>query len=349
MIRTLDVDIQVIRNGAFFDHLYPKEGGAPRLRMNSSSNIPTSLSGDYALNRSINWLTDELQPVLIIDGVEHKLGRYLPATVQELTAPAPAFVHVEAYDRCWRCRDNYTTTMLYFAAGTNYLTAVQQLLVACGIEVILMTPTAETLTEGRQDWPIGTSYLAIINQLLQEINYKRLWFSSEGAAILEPVATPSAARIQHSFDSENVQSLMVPQLQRLQDIYSAPNVFICICSNPDKSGPLMATAENSNPQSPISIPRRGRRIATVVNVDNVANQTALQAYANRLLFDSMTGAETISVATALLPGFGVEDVVALHYDDEAAICVETAWDMELRPGGTMSHTLRKVVYNLESA
>lgn len=347
MIRTLDFDFRVIRSGAVFSHLYPLESTPPHLRMDDQGGIPTAFSGDFAADMEIDWLTDEIQPVLIIDGVEHSLGRYLPATVQEAKNATTAFVHVEAYDRCWRARDNYTTTMIYFSAGTNYLTAVKRLLYACGIDVVLETPTTATLAEARQDWPIGTSYLEIINQLLSEINYKRLNFSDQGAAILEPAATPSADRIRHIFDSSNVQSLLLPEIDRLADIYNAPNVFIVICSSPDKSGPMVATARNENPQSPISIPRRGREIASVVRVDNVADQTALQAYANRLLFDSMTSAETIHVTTALLPGFGVDDVSALRYDDLAAICVETGWDMELKGGGSMIHTLRKVVYNLE--
>lgn len=347
MIRTVDFDFRVIRNGADFAHLYPLESSAPHLRMDDQGGIPTALSGDFAANSEIDWLTDEIQPYLIIDGVEYSLGRYLPATVQEDKNATTASVHVEAYDRCWRARDNYTTEMVYFAAGTNYLIAVKQLLYACGINVVLETPTAETLAEARQDWPIGTSYLEIINQLLQEINYKRLNFSDQGAAILAPVATPSAERIRHTFDNSNVKSLLLPEIDRLSDVYNAPNVFVVICSSPDKAEPMVATAVNDNPQSPISVPRRGRRIATVVHVDNVASQAALQAYANRLLFDSMTSAETITVTTALLPGFGVDDVSALRYDDLVAICVETGWDMELKVGGRMTHTLKKVVYNLE--
>jgi hypothetical protein len=60
----------------------------------------------------------------------------------------------------------------------------------------------------------------------------------------------------------------------------------------------------------------------------------------------MITGETIRISTALLPGFGVADVVALHYGELAAICIERAWTMELRVGGTMTHELEKVVYNL---
>ena len=106
---------------------------------------------------------------------------------------------------------------------------------------------------------------------------------------------------------------------------------------------LLAKAENANPQSPLSIMRRGRRIVAVEHVDNIASQDELQAYANRLRNESMITAETFRVETGLLPGYGVADVTALHYGEFAAVCIERAWDMELRPGGSMNHTLERVV------
>ena len=109
---------------------------------------------------------------------------------------------------------------------------------------------------------------------------------------------------------------------------------------------MSATAKNTNPQSPLSIPRRGREIVSVTQLNNVADQDTLQAYADRLRNESMIGGETIRIQTALIPGFGVADVVALHYEDIAALCIERAYTMELRVGGTMSHELERVVYNL---
>lgn len=346
MTRVVDVKMRVLRDGAIYSELYPIKGAPAQLRMNDSGGIPIALSGNFAVNPDVSWLSDELQPVLEIDGVETSLGYYLPATVTEVETDSTRQVHVEAYDRCWKVRDNRLTRMVYFAAGTNYVTAVESLLVECGIALVLATPTTETLPVDRQDWLLGTSYLDIVNTLLAEINYKPLWFNSQGVAILEPRLTPSAKNIQHVLDSNSIKSLLLPQIEKTSDVYSSPNVFLCTCANPDRSATLVATAENNNPQSPLSVMRRGRRIVSAVNVNDIASQAALQAYANRLLFESMVGEEIITVTTALLPGFGVGDVTALHYGDTAAICIESGWSMTLEPGGSMTHTLKKVVLNL---
>lgn len=346
MIRTVDTKINVIRDGAILSRLHPVDGSAPVLRMDSRGSIKMSCSGDFLPNDDVDLLSDELQPVLILDGVEHVLGQLLPATVQQVKDSTSHYVRLDAYDRCWLVRDTIAETMIYFAAGTPYITAVSTLLYGCGITKILATPSAATLPEDRQ-WDVGVPYLDIVNELLSEINYKTLWFSAQGAAVLEPAVTPAATNIQHVLDSGNIRSLLLPQIARESDIYSAPNVFICICSNPDKSAALVATAVNDNPQSALSIQRRGRRIAAQRYVDNIASQAELDAYAQKVLFDSMTGAEAISVSTALFPGWGSDDVVALRYDDLAALCICRAWSMELKTGGIMSLTLDRVVYNLE--
>lgn len=355
MRREIDFRYRVLRGGAVFGELHASpDASAPVIRMDDSAEIKTSLSGSFlptvtdADGRTVeaDWLSDEIQPVMIIDSVEHALGVYAPATVTPSRIQGAESMRIEAYDRCWRVRDLYTPNRMYLEAGTAYLTPINNMIKNAGVKLIMATPSAATFTEDRQDWDPGTSCLSVVNELLGEINYNPLWFDANGYAILAPVQTPSVDNIRHTLDADDVRSLMIPQISMESDYFSAPNVFLCMCSNPDKGEPLTATAENNNPQSPISIPRRGRRIMKVVQLNNIASQEALQAYAEKLRNDSLIGGETIRIATALLPGYGVGDVVALHYGEISALCVERAWTMELRVGGTMQHVLERVVYNL---
>lgn len=352
----------MLRGGNEYGELFADESGAT-LRMASSGEIKTSLQGTFMQTvvdnkgneAEPNWLTDEIKPILIIDGVEKPLGVMMPEKVTPKENRGKKVLEIQALDRAWRVRDTKVEGSIYLSAGTNYLEAVENLLTASGISSIIKTPNTATLTEDREDWKTGDSYLAIINALLKEINYKELWFNTSGVAILEPVSVPTADNIQHVFvkkkpDRRNAKEIeairLYPGITRETDLYETPNVFICICSNPDKDAPMKATAENTNPQSPLSIARRGRRIVRVVNVDNIANQTELQAYANKLMYDSMTTGETIHLETMLQQGFGVEDVTALIDDETQGICVEKEWTMHLTPGGKMQHTLEKVVINL---
>lgn len=346
MTRTVDFNYVIMRNGADFTKLQPIPEAVPILMMSESTEIKMSLSGSFVCDDAINWLTDQIRPEIVIDGVTSPLGVYLPATVIPSEDESTRSVQVEAYDRCWLVRDNYNEDRLHFAAGANYIDTVRQLLTSAGIVSVIATPSSATFAEDREDWDIGTSLLTIVNDLLAEINYNPLWFNAQGIAILEPASVPTAANIKHTLDSDNIRSLLLPSISRETDVYQAPNVFRCIVSNADKSGPMVATSENVSPQSPLSIQRRGRRIVSVHRLNNIASQAELQAYADRLRNESLITGETINVKTALLPGFGVADVVALHYGDISALCIERAWSMQLKVGGAMTHKMERVVIAL---
>ena len=359
-MRDVGFNYVIVRSGADYGKLWPAQNSSPSLRMDESGDIKMSFSGTFLptvygfdgkpmTGAEVDWLSDQIRPELILDGTVYPLGLFLPCTVQEnigINGSPLKTLQIQAYDRCWIVKDHYTEASQYFAAGTNYLTAIETMLSSAGIAPISAQSTSATLAEAREDWEIGTSYLTIVNQLLSEINYNPLWFNAGGAAVLTPTSVPSAENIVHTFDLRDPSVLIRPRIQRKTDVYSAPNVFICICSNADKSAPMVATSENTNPQSPLAVQRRGRRIAKVTQVDNIADQDELQAYADRLRNESMITSETITLNTGLLPGFGVGDVVGLVTENTMDVCIERSWSMELRVGGTMQHTLEKVVVNL---
>ena len=360
-MRTLDFAYRVLRGGAFFGWLQTPADGGQMLRMDESAEIKCSLSGTFSATVTDSdgsvlepdWLRDEIQPVLIVDGVKYNLGVFAPASVTPVEKDGVLTLEIEAYDRCWRVRDMTAEDLVFFAAGTNYITAINSLLTASGIESELATPTSATLGEAREGWELGTSYLTIVNELLGEINYNPLYFDSEGLAILEPASIPTADAIEHMMsdapDEPGADPVerMLPAISRETDIYQAANVFICTCANPDKTGNMVATAVNDTPSSPLSTVRRGRRIAQLTRLDNIADQNELQAYADRQRNLSMIRGETIRVETALLPGYGVNDVVGLRWGDLSAVCIDRAWDMELKVGGRMRHRLERLVYQIE--
>lgn len=345
--RTIDFQYKIVRNGADYGTLVPAAGQSPSISMNDADSVKTCLSGTFLQpTKPVDWTTDAIRPELIIDGTVHPLGVYLPVNVSESTNDIVKTVAITADDRCWVVRDCRTEDRVFIAAGTNYVQAAISLLSATGIALINATDTTETIAEDREDWEIGTSYLDIINELLDEISYAPLWFDQNGVAVIEPMAVPDAVSIDHFLSEADPKYRILPGLQSKTDFVAAPNVFVCVCSNADKSAPMRAVAENTNPQSPLSIARRGRRITQVLTVNNIPSQEALQTYANRQVTDSLLSGEVFTVRTKLLPGFGVGDVTAIRYGDLMAICKETAWSMELNVSGQMTHTLERTVMNL---
>lgn len=361
-MRTESFRFKILRGGAEYAEIFPVS--APTLRMENTGEIKMSLQGSflgkavdtYGHETEVDWLSDEIQPFMYIDGEEYSLGVLLPTTVTPTRDKGQKTLNIQAYDRCWRVKDSKVEGAIYLTAGTPYIDAIEGLLTSSGITEVLKIKSNAVLAEDRCDWSTGTTYLQVVNDLLREINYTQLWFNGDGLAVIQPQTEPTADNIRHTFTSKKMDSRLpqdaeiisiAPKITRTTDIYNAPNAFVCVCSNPDKSSVMVAKAENTNLQSPLSIPRRGRRIVQVVTLNNIADQTELQNYADTLRNKSMYVGEVIQIETALLPGFGVNDISAISDEDAFDICTETAWSMQLTAGGKMTHTLERTVVGLE--
>ncbi len=344
MIRNVSYRVDVLRRGVAHTQLLFDTAEPPNIIASKGAEIQTSFSGTFRANSAVDWLGDELQPMMILDGVEHPLGIYIPTTVQQIYGESGASVAVEAYDRSYRLQEAALESRRTFTAGTRYTDVVGQLLTEAGIALQLVEPSTLTLATDREDWDLGTPYLRIINQLLGEINYDPVWLDARGFAHAEPYRAPDAARIAHSYSaSDLLQEPLAEEATAALDVFGRANVFVVRCSNPDLAAPLVATAVNDNPLSSLSTVRRGRRIVAVSQVDQIASQAALQAYADRLCNESMLATQQIQLSTLNEPGHGLGDVIAVDHPGFGGIYEETGWSMSLGVGQLMTHEARKVV------
>lgn len=333
--------VNIIRNGAVAGQLLIEE--APTISMDKAAALKMSLSGTFKRSADFDPMTDFLQPVAILDGVEHPLGEYVISTATNAHGAAGDTVRIEAYDQALILQQSKIETRYHISTGTLYTDAIQALLIADGITRVIMEPSDAALATDREDWEIGTDHLTIINTLLAEINYTDIWFDLDGVARLHRYAAPSVENIKHTYRA-NALSIIKAETESEMDIYDAPNVFIAIVSNADYDEPMTATAVNDNPSSALSTIRRGRRIPEVIRVDNIASQAALQAHVDNLCTQSMLAGETVRFATAINPVHGVGDVLALDHPALSGIFEETAWSITLEAGADMTHEARRVIY-----
>ena len=339
-MREISARVDILRGGALYGELAFTE--PPRIDANADADIYISMSGTFLYRGDVNWMTDELRPVLTIDGTDTPLATLEIATLQdEYTEQGTHYVQLTCYDRALLVQQTKAEHAIFFEAGTTYLSAVTQLLTAAGIALVIRTDSAAELSTDRE-WQIGEDYLSIINVLLSEINYEPLWFDASGAAVIQPASDPDPGRISHRYERGKF-SILRPGARASLDAFAAPNVFVVLCSNPELEAPLVARAENNNPLSSLSILRRGRRITSVVNVDNTPGQTALNTYAQRLASESMMRSETVTISTGADGAHGRLDVVALDHPDLGGIYAETGWSMTLARGAAVTRTLRRMI------
>lgn len=343
MTRDVSYRVLALRNGVEVSTLSWDSNGGPTVYYDASGEIKSSFSGTFLPNGVVDLFSDELQPVLTVNGTDYPLGIFRAATVSTSVTAYGKTIQVEAYDRCWLLQNAKVQNRLYYPKGSNYLTVVQRILKDCGISLTIATPSAATLATDREDWEIGTDYLTICNSLLAEINYKQLWFDVNGFAHLEPYTQATTSTVRHTYGGSEILKPIFADASEETDIFGTPNVFVCVCSNPDLEAVLTATAINSTPASATSTFKRGIQIVQVVQVDNVASKDELEAYANRLMEQSRYAVKTISFETFSEGGHGVGDMISIDHPEIGGIYEETAWSITLGAGNLMKHTAQRMV------
>lgn len=341
-MRKLDFRVEILRGGVpYTNYIF---SSPPAISMDADANIKLTLKGEFIHDKNINTMTDEIRPIMILDEKEYPLGVYTFVTVTgSVNAAGVHYENVEAYDRAIRLTWAKLETRDFWAAGSSYDEIIAHYLTSAGIGRASFVPSGYALQSDREDWDIGTSYLTIINTLLEEMNYNPVWFDLEGVARIEPYTAPSVANIRHIYRDDGETSVIRPEYTTEIDLYAKPNVFICILENPEYETPMVKTAVNDSPGSKLSTISRGIRIPEIYKVNNIASEEELQNYANKLRDESLQTSEYVEIQTAILPEHQVGDTVALALKDIQGIFREKAWSISMQAGGLMAHTLQRMV------
>ncbi len=297
--------------------------------------IPGRLTGRFQPVEGVDLLTCPIACRL----AGEPLGEYRVSSCVTLDDGAAPIWELTAQDPCLlaaRCR---LEEPLWAEAGESYLELLHSLLDRCGITKILADDSAATLPTARS-WDSGKSLLELINGLLEELGFEALSFDSEGYARLRAYVPPWEAPVRHIYGGEG--ALLEPELRRTLDVFEAKNVFLVVSDSPEQEQPLRATAVNDDPNSPISTEHLGRILAPTVVVENVADQAALQAIADRLRDQSLLSAEELRFSTAPAvhqPG----ELLALEHPRWGGLYREEAWRI-VEGEERMEHRGRRLFY-----
>lgn len=341
MNKTPTFRFDIVENGVCIGQAFALN--KPSVKCDSDAEVKLSLSGEFVLNiQNPNWLKARIKPYLIIGGKESSLGEYLISQADDCTdKKGVKFWQIKGMDLGRIPQRSRTEKRVLFQAGQRYTDIVQSILLELGISRIIAIQSDATLKNDRADWEIGTSWIKIINSLLEEINYQSLWFDTEGNARIQPHRQVNGTVIDHRYESEELSQIK-PQVDISSDIYKAYNVFTAMVSSPEYEEPMIAVSVNDIPTSRISTVNIGRVQAPIEKLDDIANQEELQKYVDNLRFQSMCSTETISFRTALNQ-HQVRDIVSIHHPQASGIYQETQWKMTLSFDGEMTHTAQRVV------
>lgn len=290
--------------------------------------------------------THVIQQTIPGDWVEFPLGIFLLNTPTRAEINGMIYRDVEAYDGLIVLQESKIDERLTAPIGELYYDFIIYMLGRANITKWNIEHSDKTIITA-QEWTIGTPYLTIINDLLAALNYTPLWVDENGYYISRLYRSPQERPADIEYIADEL-SVIYNGMEEELDLFNVPNRWIIVLNDPERED-LVSDQININPDSPTSYQARGNRyIVDFREVTDIADQAALDQYAERVAFEASQIFGNIQFETAIMPIHSYADVVYLENEilGISGKYSETEWKLPLNIGGKMSHTVRRVV-NIE--
>ena len=298
----------------------------------------TSINGLWiSTDNKFDMFADRLRPIVIIDDVEYALGDYMIIGAPMESDGKETYYNIEAYDETMIVKQSALTERKYFAAGTEYMQVISELLVDCGLSRIMGDNTNAAITIDHE-YGLGTSHLNIVNDLLEEINYSPIYAGTDGYVFL----SQNKSKIVGDYIYTDKNSTLIDSIKTDTDIFSLPNVLVGYTSSPDTTEVLKYTKVNDDPKSAISVGRRGYNVVEAFQLDDCPDLATLTALVNFKYVEATQATETVTIRTMPDGNHPYGSYVNLSHGENAGLYREIGWSIEFC--GTMQHTLRRKVF-----
>lgn len=316
------------------------------LGLNSLAQIKRKGNFQFKENelKDIDWLNDKVQPVFILNGqYEFPLGVFMISSPTRELRGKGIYRSVECFDTSLVLLEDKFDTRYRIVKGTNYVTAIKQIIGSAGIWKINIPHIDATLKTDRE-FEIGTSKLESVNQLLQEINYTSIWVDEQGNFTATPYILPNDRTVEYSYKNDDMSIILPDTSVEEIDLFSVANKWVVVATNPETE-PLVSRYTNENPTSPTSTINRRRNIVDFREIEDVASQAILDEYVRRIAYEASNVYGKFIFETAIMPHHSYMDCLFCEHTDLGIKnkYIETSWEMDLRAGGKMRHNARRVI------
>lgn len=274
--------------------------------------------------------------------VDFPLGIFLLSSPTRVHEQQKIILLVDAYDSLVILRDNELIYRLTAPGGLSGPEIVRNELKLLGITQVTIPDTPSELARTIEFEP-GSGRLTSYNQLLSQANYTTLTVDEEGSFTAVPYINPNDRNPMYTYKTDG-KSVIFTGAEEELDLFNVANQFTVVRTNEEEE-PLMSIYTNVNPNSPTSTIRRGRIISDRREIEDIADQEALDKYTERIAIKASQVYGRIRFDTVLMPFHGDSDVLQFEHEPLgiSGKFMELNWSMELKVNGTMSHELRQIV------
>lgn len=250
--------------------------------------------------------------ITIQNGVreKHPLGTFLVQTPSSNFNGKYTSVSMDAYTPLLELTENMPDIGYSISKEKNILEMVYKL-----TDENLRAPVVSTTddTKLHYDFVANTddTWMTYLRDLLSNADYS-YDIDELGRVIFKPIQDVSSLQPVWTYTDDN-SSILYPEISTEQDLFGIPNVVEVVYSNGDAT--LYAKIENTDPNSPLSIQNRGRKIIhrdTNPSLVGKPTQSQINKYAEKLLKELSSVEYTISYKHGYCP-VRVGDCVRLNY------------------------------------
>lgn len=317
-----------------------------KITRNVNANIKTGGQVVWRANAQPDWTKIRLRPTYaadLTDGthIEWQFGVFIPSTPKVKYDGASINATIDLYDKLLVVHEDAFDYTYSLPAGTNVTTAIRSILASAGEEKVSVLDSTATLVNPMV-WPVGTTKLVVINELLRAINYFSLWVDNAGWYRCDPYVGPQYRGKAYQFiDGDNCY--YNPEYEHDRDYYAKPNKVILISQGSGEVEAMKTVATNEDPLDPLSYQQRGRWITVTEEGIEAASQSILDDLGVRRLESLSRVSSTIELSHGLLD-LNLNDVVgfANTLDALSLNCVIQEQEIPCESGAPVTSVLRKV-------
>lgn len=312
-----------------------EEGG--KISYNSLSDLKANCTIPITLRNDEVLELDAVRIYNILNDNEICLGTFFISMPSSSFDESMQSIKCTGYSTLWRIYKNTPDGKYYVAQGTNCIAEIKRILTMLGC--VFSIPDGIGTTSVDTEWGVGSSYLRIINDLLDVVNYTSLHVDVLGKYIATPYILPHDKNIDITLDQDDVNNLIEPPQVNELDLFNVPNKFIRYVSNNPVLN-LYAVYEKKEGATGTN--------NTWVNTDakevnDVADYDTLYEICKRDCAEATSIYNKAQIKTAIIEIPTYLATIQLNHYKATGKWQCSSYDIYLETGGGIDMNLRKVV------
>ena len=339
----------VTASGHVLDDLTPAVIGSPTIELDIDRAITRTMTIDLldaTLPSGFDTLSTLVAPTFRLlvgtERVDLPLGIFRVDVDATLEQPDGSTVHrASGSDLGVSLVEDQTPGTYTAPAGTNHMEEVERIVIARSPGLRADLPTVAATLPVSATWDPGTSWWAIVRDLLDGINYHPLWPRADGVFVTAERVDPRRVSVAATY-SDAVEPRMIQRrpITRRRDRVHAHNRVVVITDRGDAvtrsiiSGPLSRAQRGV-----ISVGAEINGGSAPISTRCAYDAAVLPAIAAWYLRDEAARADQLTLATLPDPRREAHDLLTIAVAGTEGRWRSLSWRLRLGEAGMMQHTL----------